>query len=310
MTERGPIVCATDLSKTGAEATEIAARVAASTGRPLHIVHVTGAGPELIAGEPRDETERVFKERLRVRLDAAATGLERERVHAESLGPHAEAELLEGRPWEQLVEYATRKEASMVVVGPHGHAGPKQSTRRGLTEWILGSTADRVLRHAPCPVLIGPRGSEHAPSLHGGTWLVAIDFSAPSRAALKVAHELAGACEAKLVALHVATDPVAHLDPAGDEEPFPARDVMGERAATGKLEELHELVKGELGEDLEVRVASGEPAYEVAATANEVSAKLIVMGTHGRSGLSHILLGSTAERTLRLSSVPVLTVRD
>ncbi|MBX3269409.1 MAG: universal stress protein [Sandaracinaceae bacterium] len=316
MTERGPIVCATDLSVSGAEAVEIAARIAAATGRALELVHVGAPLPE-VSGEPRNEAERVYRERARSRHDATEQALAKERERAASLGPHASATLLDGRTWEAIIEHAEKVQASLLVVGPHGHAGPRESTRRGIGEWILGSTADRILRHAPCPVLVGPRGDAPAHPVSGGTWVVAIDFSDPSRAALKLAVALAKPCGAKLVALHVTYDPLMRLDPADVEEPFPPRDDVlhpdrvGANAALAakKHAELVGLVKGELGEPIEVRVVVGEAAGAIAEHAKDVDARLIVMGTHGRTGLSRFLLGSTAERTLRLSAVPVLAVR-
>jgi len=308
MTDKGPIVCATDLSPSGAEAVEIAGRMAAAIDRPLHIVHVGGVEPPA-EGEPSSEAERVYRERLQARHDAAQAALDQERARAEGLGPHATATLASGRPWEVLVKEAEAREASLVVVGPHGHGGPATSTRRDLTEWILGSTADRVLRHAPCPVLVGPRGEDHPHPVGGGTWLVAVDFSEPAREALRLAHRWARACDATLVALHVTHDPVMRLDPAGDDEPFPPLDSVAEEEAEHKRAELAGLVKGEVGEEIDIRVVIGEPSEQIAATAKALDARLIVMGTHGRTGLAHFFLGSTAERTLRRSPVPVLCAR-
>ncbi len=309
MSERGPIICATDLSPSGSEAVEIAARMAAATGRALRLLHVGAPAPELDR-DPVSEPERVYRERLRRRHEAAEAALEKERLRAAALGPPTTATLLSGRPWERLVQTAADEEASLIVVGPHGHRGPKSAARRGLSEWILGSTADRILRHAPCPVLVGPRGDEHGHPIGGGTWLVAVDFSAPSREALKLAKGLAGACQAQLVALHVSDDPILRLDPAGDAEPFPPLDAVAEEMAVHKRAQLVGFVKSTIGEALEVHVATGEPAYEIAARAEQIDARLVIMGTHGRKGLAHFFLGSTAERTLRASGVPILCVRS
>lgn len=308
MTDQGPIICATDLSPSGAEAVEIAARIAQATKAPLLLVHVGGSEPEM-TGEPATEAERVYRERLAARHEAASKALEAERQRAAGLGPETTAQLLDGRTWEAVVDHAEKTAASMLVVGPHGHAGPRSSTRRDLTEWIVGSTADRIVRHAPCPVLVGPRGETHAASLAGGTWLVAVDFSDPSRAALQLAMQMAGACGSKLVALYVTHDPIMRLDPAGDEEPFPPLDEVAKEMAKRKHSELVGLVKGELGQPIEVKVVVGEPAHEIAAHAKEIDARLIVMGTHGRTGIARFLLGSTAESVLRLSPVPVLCVQ-
>jgi len=303
-------VCAVDLSSASAEPTELAARLAVATRTPLHLVHVTGVGPETLRGEPTSEADRVFRERLEGRRAAAAEGLERARVEAEKLGPPALSVLLEGRPWEALVSYAERCEASLVCVGPHGHAGPHETHRRGFTEWILGSTADRVLRHASCPVLVAMRHGERASPLLAGTWLVAIDFSAQSVGAAKLALELARACASTLIALHVVADPFAQLDPTGEEEPFPPVIDLRHAALGQRSAELEAFVKLELGDGVETRVAIGEPSDEIAEVAREVNARVVVMGTHGRTGLTRLLLGSTAERTLRRSTAPVLCVRS
>lgn len=309
MSERGPIVCATDLGKTGARAVDLAARMASATGRPLTLIHVTGPGPDL-TDEAHSEAERVLRDRLRTRVEAAAAALEKERVRAEGLGPHAEAELLEGRPWEEVIEYATRSNASVLVVGPHGEAGPMSTSRGGLTEWILGSTADRVIRHAPCPVLVGPREGVDAPRLRGGTWLVPVDFSEASRRALQVAKELAASCEAKVIPFHVAPDAVDSEQPSRENDPIGLARAMDSQSARSRERELEELVAEEIDAKLEVKVGLGEPADAVAAAADELGAQLIVMGTRGRTGLAHLVLGSTTERTLRRAHVPVLCVRS
>ena len=305
MTERGPIVCATDLGGAGARAVELAARMANATGRALSLVHVTGPGP---SAEPAStEAERVLRERLKTRVTAAAAALEKERSRAEGLGPHVAAELLEGRPWEQIIEYATRMQASMIVVGPHGSSGPLSATRGELTEHVLGTTADRVVRHAPCPVLVGPRDGVVHGRVSGGRWLVPVDFSPPSRVALRLAGELARACEAELVPFHVVVDVGADT---GAEDPLRVVDAAEDPIAQQHGDELRTMVREELGTELEVKVALGRPAEAIALAADLFGATLIVMGTRGRTGLAHLLLGSVVERTLRRSPVPVLCARE
>lgn len=307
MTERGPILCATDLGATGARAVDLAARMAGATGRPLRLAHVTAPGPELTEADAEPtEAERVLRERLRARIEAAAAALEKERARAEGMGPHVEADLLEGRPWEQIIEHAARVQASLVVVGPHGTGGPLAAGRGGLTEHVLGTTADRVIRHAPCPVLVSSREGA-TERMQGGRWLVAVDFSPYSRAALRVAHELAPACGAELVAVHVVPEILeSELDTGelvrfvGDDSPPRARAYVDELAA---------FVKDELGAEAAVKVALGAAASSLALAAGALGATMIVMGTRGRTGLAHLLLGSVVERTLRRSPVPVLCAR-
>ena len=306
MSQRGPIVCATDLGQTGARAVDLAARMASATGRPLRLVHVTGAGPQADRPEAEmTEAERVLRDRLRTRIERAAAALEKERQRVEGLGPHAEAELLEGRAWEETLEYAIRHDASVIVVGPHGESGPRELLRDSLKEFVLGSTADRIVRHAPMPVLVASREGGSSDRIHGRSWLVAVDFSEASRAALAEAHELAEQCQAKLLPLHVLPD---HEPQAEGPDPLRFGEALTSEAGKRALAELERLVEDVTQKAIPCRIGLGEPASAVSIAAAELDAALIVMGTRGLTGIRHLLLGSTAERTLRRSPVPVLCV--
>jgi nucleotide-binding universal stress UspA family protein len=75
------------------------------------------------------------------------------------------------------------------------------------------------------------------------------------------------------------------------------------------MHDAEESLRAIAGEDAEVHVSEGLPTDAICRVASRLHADLIVMGTHGREGLSHLLLGSVAERTLRRAPCPVLTVR-
>lgn len=141
--------------------------------------------------------------------------------------------------------------------------------------------------------------------------LVPIDFSPSSRVALEYATFLAGKLGAELVALHVweppgyvgpdtlALLPVAAGQPGWDQ----TRDEV-------RREVEHFLAKlAERPRQLAVRVEAGEPSDTILNAAKDGGADLIVMGTHGRTGLSRLLIGSVAEAVLRRSTCPVLTLR-
>jgi nucleotide-binding universal stress UspA family protein len=141
--------------------------------------------------------------------------------------------------------------------------------------------------------------------------LVPIDFSSCSRAALDQALTIAERFGAVVDVVH-AWDLPAALRPdltvwAGDISGTLAEHARGdaERAMSAFLEEA-----GLAGrEDVTSRVVGGAPYETIVAALEEGSYQLVVMGTHGRTGLSHVLLGSVAERVVRHSAVPVLTVR-
>jgi universal stress protein A len=142
--------------------------------------------------------------------------------------------------------------------------------------------------------------------------LVATDFSDDSTYAMSYAIELAQRFSAEIVAMHV-DQPLA---PVMVSELNPGLDVgaMNRIAEEQRLLALRELDKvsdrlRERGLKSRGLLRVGAPFLEIVTTAQNEGADLIVLGTHGRSGLAHVLMGSVAERVVRKAHCPVLTVR-
>ncbi|GIW80871.1 MAG: universal stress protein UspA [Gemmatales bacterium] len=131
------------------------------------------------------------------------------------------------------------------------------------------------------------------------TILCPMDFSAHSRAALSLAASLARDHDARLIVVHVMPPPLAY-----DEVATPLPYSFYEAKVRDELE-------GSGIDDVPVAITlvEGDPAGEILRVAEETSADLIVMGTHGRTGLSRALMGSVAETVLRKAGCPVLTVK-
>jgi nucleotide-binding universal stress UspA family protein len=136
--------------------------------------------------------------------------------------------------------------------------------------------------------------------------LIPIDFSDYSDQALRWGVSLAQKYGAQLLLLHVIPEVLEEVS---------ARESAGEQLVidlTAEVEaQLHEIARQGLKEGVavDVRVADGEPADAILRIARQEKVDLIVMGTHGRTGLSHLLLGSTAEAVVRAAACPVFTVR-
>jgi nucleotide-binding universal stress UspA family protein len=128
------------------------------------------------------------------------------------------------------------------------------------------------------------------------------DFSEHSDHALGLACALTRDYDARLVILHVAPVPAAIL---GEAVLLPE---SGDDQETRRLQLHRHWVPGDV--PAERRFAEGDPATEILEVAREVEADLIVMGTHGRTGLGRLLLGSVAEQVLRRAGCPVLTVKE
>jgi len=138
--------------------------------------------------------------------------------------------------------------------------------------------------------------------------LVPVDFSEPSMRALQYAGSIAERYDASLHVVHVVPNPYID-DPAGLYLPLPINYVTDlVNHAQRRLDEL--LAPGDR-ERLRVKaiVKVGDPVRQVVAYAEGESIGVIVMGTHGRSGVAHLFLGSVAERVVRMAPCPVLTVR-
>jgi nucleotide-binding universal stress UspA family protein len=140
--------------------------------------------------------------------------------------------------------------------------------------------------------------------------LVATDFSEPSDAALAYGRELARNFDAKLLVLHVVEDLMVRSAGA-DGFVFSDPNLQAE-IETAARKRTAELLSDEdravLGAEA-VAVVSNTPAYAIVDYARRAGVELIVMGTHGRGAVAHLLMGSVAERVVRIAPCPVLTVR-
>ena len=136
--------------------------------------------------------------------------------------------------------------------------------------------------------------------------LIPIDFSGYSDQALRWGVSLAQKYGAQVLLLHVIPEVLEEVSARGSAAEQRVIDLTAEVEA-----HLHELARQGRNQGLavQVRVADGEPADAILRMAREEGVDLIVMGTHGRTGLSHLLLGSTAEAVVRTASCPVFTVR-
>lgn len=140
------------------------------------------------------------------------------------------------------------------------------------------------------------------------TILLATDFSETSQMAADYALDLARSFDARLVVLHVINEPV---DLRGFYVPHISFEQLEKEIETGAAQMLESFCREKLGEsgNYETVIVTGVPFEEILKAADEHAADLIVIGTHGRTGLDHLIFGSTAERVVRSASCPVMTIR-
>ena len=199
----------------------------------------------------------------------------------------------EGRAADAILALARTRAVSLVVMGTHG--------RRGFDHFMLGSVTERVLRHAPCPVLAipGKRGDENGNGT-GADYirriLCCVDFSEHSRSALAHATSVASAYCADLTVLHVLHDISGSAD-VGKE-------------TNACLNQLQKLVPSSALDParLHLEVCLGKAYREILDLTAETQSDLIVTGVRGRNSLDLAIYGSTTYRVIQLHPGPVLTV--
>lgn len=138
--------------------------------------------------------------------------------------------------------------------------------------------------------------------------LIAIDFSENSTYAFEYALTLARQFDAELTVLHVINEPI---DLRGFYVPHISFEQLEKEIEAGAAGMMEKFCQEKMGEFRNYRtsIVNGIPYEEIIRKAKEIDASLIVLGTHGRTGLDHIIFGSTAERVVRSSPCPVLSIR-
>jgi nucleotide-binding universal stress UspA family protein len=222
--------------------------------------------------------------------------LEEIRTDVAKQGVPVTAEVSAQLPVEAIVAAAEKHTADLIVLGTRGLTGLKHV--------VLGSVAERTVRLAPCPVLTVKEGDTGGPLRR---IVVATDFSVPGDHARDVGVSLAKQLGAEVHLVHAFDVPLALVTPY--EVAVPDGLISESRqAARRKLDASTEAVRKQ-GVTATAHLSEVPAAPAIADVAREVKADLVVVGTHGRTGLKHVLLGSVAERTLRLAPCAVLTVK-
>lgn len=296
----GRILLATDFSACARRALDYARFLAEASAARLEILHVLEFPPGM---DPDYAVNVLYLERLRKEIDQQLEDLVREAARG---GIAVTARQAVGIASQKINEAAQASEVDLVVLGTHG--------RTGLAHILLGSTAERVIRTAPCPVLTVriPRTNGEAPDRASAapiamqSVLAPVDFSDCSLEALEYAVALAQPFKASVTILHV-------LEPVSFGLDFTLGHVEAHRTSRAVWESRLPELAGALqarGIPAKTALRGALPAESILDCAKEIGADVIVMGTHGRRGLSHLVSGSVAEAVLRKAECPVLAVKS
>jgi nucleotide-binding universal stress UspA family protein len=199
-----------------------------------------------------------------------------------------------------ILDYAKEFDVDLIVIGTHG--------RRGLGHLFLGSVAEEVVRLSSCPVLTIRERKEPLPIEELDRILVPIDFSEHSKQALRYAKQIAVSYDSRLQLLHVLEKAVhPSFYPFEKSQFFNLREAVQQKSK----EALERLLKETEGPELtaEIHVIEGRAAADITEFAKDNQSDLIVIATHGLTGIEHLLMGSVTEKVVRRAPCPVFTVK-
>jgi len=200
-----------------------------------------------------------------------------------------------------ILEYSLDNDIDLIVMGTHG--------RRGLGHLFLGSVAEEVVRLSSCPVFTVREEDEPKPIEQFTNILVPIDFSDCSNSSIKYAKEIAKLYNSKLQLLHVIEDTIP-----------PAYSLVGKASLYDLVPDLENKTKEHLetvfNETNETKVqhdnyiVNGHAAKDILKFAATHNTNLIVIATHGLTGIEHLLIGSVTEKVVRMAPCPVFTTKS
>jgi nucleotide-binding universal stress UspA family protein len=278
--QHADVIAAVDFSSISPAVVQSAVRLGRKLGGSCHVLHVV----EALTGEeetgPLLPLLRRWAEEIRAEADHALDDLLASvRVHD---APGVTAAVTEGRAFDRIIRQARELGAGLVVIG-----GPPP-------ERILGSTAQRIVRKSPLPVVVVRQPPEHG--YHN--LVVGVDFSADADQAWKASMPLSEP-GARLTACHV-------LNTRG----LPKSEAVTETVAM--LQERLRVWADRRSRDrvVRVRVESGNPKAVLLDVAREEGADLLAVGSRGRGKLAHLLLGSVAETATRKAHCDVLVAGE
>ncbi|MDQ3365220.1 MAG: universal stress protein [Myxococcota bacterium] len=283
------ILCPTDFSPASERAVGIAARLAKDADAELVLFHAwyvpaashagSASGPSVVDDVKGD-------------ADRALTAAARDATRAGAR--HVTTRLANGVPWSLIVHALEEDGFDLCVMGTVGQTS--------LSRVLLGSVAGKLIRHAPCSVLVVHPQSSLAPFAHV---LCPTDFSASARHALERVTSLVPA-GGRITLLHVIELPLA----TSGEVTMPDLAHVLDRESAEALEAWAALLASTTALAVTTRSRIGYPgAQTLAALETDPSIDLVVMGSHGRSGITRALMGSVAEKVARHATCPVLVAR-
>lgn len=281
------ILIPTDGSEGAEDAAHHGMRLANAFDATVHIVSVVDVRSYNTDLADIDRIVRQHREALEERAQEAVTTLEELATKHEVA---YESGIEHGIPNELILSYASNHNIDLIVMGTHG--------RTGLDRFLLGSVTERVVRTSEIPALAARSGTASTENGDYETLLIPTDGSSAAAAAVNHGLTIAAKSEAAVHVLYVIRT----------ERGLPDISDPSRAEAEEAVESVAEQASAR-GIDVTTHVQSGTPYNQIRNFVTKQGIDLVSMGTHGRSGLRRLFLGSVTEKVIRTCDAPVLTVR-
>jgi nucleotide-binding universal stress UspA family protein len=265
------LILATDGSEfTGAAIGEII-NLAKTCSSRIYAISVIEVNPEYMARAPKFFED--YEKQIRQHLETVKSRASKENVECETIVHEGE------EPFRYIVDEAEGRKADMIFMGRYG--------RTGLKRLLMGSVTAKTIGHSPCNVMVVPESA----NVSYRKILVATDGSKYSDAAALEAVGMAKRCGSELTSLSVATRDT---------------NLQAARESADKVKQIADR-EGVKAESLALK---GSPYEVILSAADQNNADLIVVGSHGRTGVKRLLMGSVTERVIGHSDKAVLVVKS
>lgn len=294
------ILVATDFSSCSDSALKQAVGLAQKSAGHITLVHVLPNLRRLVeTASYKARADYLYGDGAQFRKEVEEASETRLKALAADLGSQGISvsyKTLIGSPYAEITRLVMEDGSDLVITGTRGISGWKQ--------FMLGSTAQKLIRTCPVPVWVVKAEHFAPPKIV----LAATDFSEGSHRAAEEALSVARQTAAKLHLVHVI-----------DEAEFPIEILSNASTASSMWRDVREEVESrfqklvsELGatsDEIICHTVNGAPWHEVSKLAAELQAELLVLGTVGRSGLQGVLIGNTVERVLQTCDCSILAVK-
>jgi nucleotide-binding universal stress UspA family protein len=264
------LLLATDGSKFSEGAIREVINLAKICSSKIYAVSVVEINPEFMAQAP--QLVEKYEKETRQHLESVKSRASKEGLDCEVIVHEGE------EPYQYIIDEAAKKQAEMIIMGRYG--------RTGLKRLLMGSVTARVIGHSPCKVMVIPETAK----VSYKNILIAADGSKYSDAAALEAISIAKRCGSDLIAISVVTK---------DKDLPSAKKNVGKISRMAKKEGLK-------AKTLTLR---GTPYNVIVEAAGKKNADVIVVGSHGRTGLDRLLMGSVTERVIGHANCAVLVVK-